>query len=114
MGAIQQPITGLALALVFTAAVAQTDRPTRPTSLPNSSNSSATGAVKGRVVLPDGGYVSEPIKVSLLTLRGAQTFVYTDLQGAFEIKGVEPGEYTLEVEADRQPRFETTTERVLV
>jgi len=110
----KKPVACLILTLVFSAAAAaqQSTRPTHQTS--DSGSEAQTGSVRGRIVLPSGAQVSEAVKVSLQTLRGIETFVYTDLQGAFEMRSIEPGEYTLEVEADRQQRFETATERILV
>lgn len=66
-------------------------------------------------MLPGGAPVSEPIKISLQTpQRGIQEFLYTDLQGTFEMKGVAAGNYTLVIEADREQRFDSATERILV
>src|SRR5947209_13155514 len=114
MGTIK-PVACLILTLILAAAAAA-QQSTKPTHQQTSDSGSETqnGSVRGRVVLPSGAQVSEPVKVSLQTLRGIETFVYTDLQGAFEMRSIEPGEYTLEVEADRQQRFETATERILV
>ncbi|MCA1592259.1 MAG: carboxypeptidase regulatory-like domain-containing protein [Acidobacteria bacterium] len=64
--------------------------------------------------MPNGTYISEPIKVSLQTMRGTEAFIYTDLMGQFLFEGLPPGDYTVEVEADRERRFEITTERVFV
>ena len=96
--------------LLFTGlAVAQTGRPVRPVA-----DGTALGNISGRVVLPNGVHVSEAIKLTLRTTRDeAQTVIYTDNQGQFEFKGVAPGIYTLEVEADRE-RFEPSIERVQV
>jgi len=66
------------------------------------------------VVLPSGAFVSDAIKITLLTSRGTQTVAYTDLQGQFEISGLAPGAYTLEAESDREQRFEVGVERVQV
>lgn len=72
------------------------------------------GSIRGKVVLPGGGSVSEPIKISLSDARGPHGFIYTDSQGVFEMRGIAPGEYTLEAEAERRPSFEVVTERVVV
>ena len=114
MGTIK-PVACLILTLILAAAAAA-QQSTKPTHQQTSDSGSEAqnGSVRGRVVLPSGAQVSEPVKVSLQTLRGVETFIYTDLQGAFEMRNIEPGDYTLEVEADRQQRFETVTERILV
>jgi len=105
-------IAGLIFTLFLVpAAAAQTDRPTRPTSLPENVS---TGSVRGRVMLPGGAPISDPIKISLQTPRGTHHLLYTDLQGAFEIKDVEAGNYTLMAEADREQRFDSVSERILV
>ena len=63
--------------------------------------------------MPGGAFVSENVKITLLTQRETVTTIYTDNQGQFEFPGLLPGNYKLEVEADRQ-RFEVTTEAVQV
>lgn len=65
-------------------------------------------------MMPDGAPVTQAVKVTLQTLRGDQTLAYTDQQGQFEIKNVDVGQYTLEIEVDRESRFEVAAERVLV
>lgn len=52
--------------------------------------------------------------MTLKVLRGDQAMVYTDQQGRFEFPNLAPGQYTLEVEADRNPKFEVVTERITV
>ncbi|MDT5157948.1 MAG: hypothetical protein QOH51_2305 [Acidobacteriota bacterium] len=88
-----------------------------PTGRPPSSSeglNSQTGSIRGRVVLPDGSPVSEPIRLTLRVLRGDQSITYTDSQGLFDIGNLTPGTYTLEVDADRDQKFEATSERVQV
>lgn len=63
--------------------------------------------------MPGGFFVSENIKITLLTLRETMATVYSDNQGQFEFPGLVPGNYKLEVEGDRQ-RYEVTTEAVQV
>ena len=48
--------------------------------------------------MPGGAFVGENVKVSLLTLRGAETTIYTDSQGWFEFHGLTPGNYEVQVE----------------
>ena len=72
------------------------------------------GSIRGNVVMPDGSPVSEAVKVTLKALRGEVAMVYTDQQGRFELANIAPAQYTLEVEADRERRFEITREAVQV
>jgi predicted Zn-dependent protease len=71
--------------------------------------------IRGVVLLPNGSPVNEPVKVTLKVLRGDQATTYTDRDGRFQFLHVAAGDYTVEVEADRnRDRFEITTERVTV
>jgi Tfp pilus assembly protein PilF len=72
------------------------------------------GTIRGTVVMPDGSALSMSVKVTLKVLRGEMTFTITDQQGRFEINNLTSGQYTLEVDADGERRFELVTERVLV
>lgn len=63
---------------------------------------------------PDGTPITSAVKVTLKVLRGDQITAYTDQQGRFDFVGVAQGEYTLEVEADRDRKFDPGTERVSV
>ena len=63
--------------------------------------------------MPDGSFVSQSVKITLQTLRDTGVAAYTDSQGQFELSNVVPGNYKLEVEADRQ-RFEVFSENVQV
>jgi tetratricopeptide (TPR) repeat protein len=54
------------------------------------------------------------VKVNLRVLRGDQAITYTDQQGQFEINNLSPGQYTVEIDADRDGRFESASEKVLV
>jgi len=58
--------------------------------------------------------VNLAVKVTLKTLRGDFTVTYTDNQGRFDISNVTAGQYTVEVEADRDRRFQIVSERVQV
>src|SRR5713226_2273713 len=73
----------------------------------------SAGSIRGRVVLQNGTAVSQAVRVSLLNLRGSSEMVFTDNQGQFEFRNVNPGEYTVEVEGDNL-RFDISTERVQV
>lgn len=70
--------------------------------------------ISGTVVMPDGSPVSERVKVTLKALRGDVAIVFTDLQGRFELANIAPAQYTLEVDADLDRRFEITREAVQV
>ena len=96
--------------IVINLAFAQTrPRPAQP-----SAEFTSTGSIRGRVLLPDGNPINEAVKVTLQVLRGELSMTYTDQQGQFEFTGVAQGQYVLEVEADRERRFEVATERVQV
>jgi len=72
------------------------------------------GSIRGNVVMPDGSPVSEAVKVTVKAMRGDVAMVYTDQQGRFELANIAPAQYTLEVDADRERRFEITRETVQV
>jgi tetratricopeptide (TPR) repeat protein len=71
-------------------------------------------SIRGIVVTPGGAPLSEAVKVTLKVLRGDQAVIYTDQQGRFEFGGLGPGGYTIEVDPDRDARFEITTEVISV
>ena len=56
------------------------------------------GSVRGRVVLPGGRFVSQSIKVTLLTINGPQGLAFTDSQGWFEFLDLLPGNYEVQAE----------------
>lgn len=72
------------------------------------------GSIRGRVLLPNGRPVTESVKVTLRLLQGDRTVGYTDTDGSFQMNRVEPGHYTVEAEADRERKYEPTSERVEV
>src|SRR5436190_4546370 len=77
--------------------------------------SGGDGSIRGIVLLPNGSPVTEPVKVTLKVMRGDQATAYTDRDGRFQFLHLAPGDYTLEVEADRnRDRFEITSERITV
>ena len=102
-------ITTLAVLVLCVAASAQIKRP----SIEEDADKTGRGSIKGRVVLSSGNFITESIKVSLLTLRETVSVIYTENQGQFEFSGLVPGNYKLEAEGDRQ-RFEVSTEPVQV
>lgn len=103
------------LSLLFVPADAQTGGSGRPPSASEpAAGSVSAGAIRGRVVMPDGSPVNQPIKVTLSVLRGDQSNIYTDSQGLFEINNLAPGAYLIEIEEDGEHKFEPTRERVEV
>ena len=72
------------------------------------------GSIRGYITMPDGSPVAEAVKVTLKVLRGDQSVIYTDQQGRFELNNLTPGQYTLEVDADRSRRFVIVNETVEV
>jgi len=64
--------------------------------------------------MPDGSQVSGAVKITLKTLRGDVAMIYTDQSGRFELGNITPAQYTIEVDADRERRFEITREAVQV
>jgi len=85
-----------------------------PQALPRTGTSERQGSIRGNVVMPDGSPLSGAVRVTLKVMRGDVTTAYTDQQGRFELNNLAPGLYTLEVESDRDRRFELTSERVQV
>lgn len=71
------------------------------------------GSIRGRVILPSGSYTDEAVKITLSTLRGTLTTIYTESQGVFEFPEIPPGTYYLEFEADRR-HFQSVQETVQV
>jgi tetratricopeptide (TPR) repeat protein len=76
-------------------------------------STSSEAAIRGRVVLPGGGFLSESVRISLQTIRGTDATVYTDSTGAFQFTRLTPGRYQVIVEADPR-RFEVSTESIEV
>src|ERR1043166_6841741 len=96
-------------------AAAQSGGVERPVSRGESAATSSTaGSIKGRVVMPDGSPVAQPIRVTLSVLRGDQSTIYTDSQGMFEIGDLAPGNYTLRAEEDMERKLEARPEQVRV
>lgn len=73
-------------------------------------DSSSGGVIRGRVVLPNGGFLAEAVRISLQTIRGTDSSIFTDNTGRFEFTRLSPGRYQLLVEPDS--RFDTATESV--
>lgn len=81
--------------------------------LPTSSSTLELGSIKGRVLMPEGAPFQGAARLTLQSSDGAQYTVYTDYQGQFDLPGLTPGNYVLEVDADRA-RFEPTSQSVQV
>jgi Tfp pilus assembly protein PilF len=96
-----------ALLFFAAAAAAQTAQPSNP-------NPPRTGSIRGNVLLPNGRPVTEPMRVALRQLRGERSVQYTDSRGSFHMGGLPPGVYTVEIEADRDRKYEPGSERVEV
>ncbi|HBB97848.1 MAG TPA: hypothetical protein DC054_20900 [Blastocatellia bacterium] len=109
---MKRPLTLIVIPfLLVCAAAAQTLKD------PKSANQPASGdaSIRGIVQMPNGSRVAEPMKVTLKVLRGDQATTYTDQQGRFEFQHVAAGDYTIEVEADRdRDRFEILDEKITV
>ena len=77
----------------------------------SSSNNGGDAAIRGRIVLPGGGFLSEGVRISLQTIRGTDSTIYTDNTGAFQFTRLTPGRYQVVIEPDSR-RFEVLTESV--
>ena len=108
-GNVRIGVFTLAVLIWCASASAQIGRPT----IPEDTDKTGRGSIRGRIVLPGGAFVAESIKVTLQTLRETISVIYADTQGQFEFLGLAPGNYQLEIEGDRQ-RFEVSTEPVQV
>jgi Tfp pilus assembly protein PilF len=71
------------------------------------------GGIRGRVIMPDGSFVNEAVRITLQNMRDTIAIVYTENQGQFEFQSLPPAMYYLEIEADGQ-KFEVVTESVQV
>jgi Tfp pilus assembly protein PilF len=72
------------------------------------------GSIRGRIILPNGSPLTEAVKVSLKVLRGDQSITFTDQQGQFELDNLTAGQYIVEIDADREGRFDSASEKVLI
>src|SRR5438067_8611968 len=69
---------------------------------PNRDDKTAFGSIRGRIVLPDGNFVSSNVRVTLQTVRETINTIFTDSQGQFEFSDLMPGNY--QVQADPTDR----------
>jgi tetratricopeptide (TPR) repeat protein len=58
------------------------------------------GSIRGRVAQPAGAFIAESLKVTLLTVNGPQSTIFTDSQGWFEFPDLIPGNYEVQVETN--------------
>lgn len=101
-------ITSLIVLACAVSAGAQNPRqPNRSTS----PESSSGGTIRGKVVLPNGGFVTQSIRISLQTVRGTDSTVFTDNTGTFEFTRLNPGRYQVVVDADPS-LYETSAESI--
>lgn len=77
----------------------------------STADSSTGGIIRGRVVLPNGAFLSEGIRITLQTIRGVDASVFTDNTGRFEFTRLTQGKYQIVAEADKD-KFEVGTENV--
>lgn len=81
---------------------------------PSAPDKSMFGSIRGRILLPEGNYVSVNVRITLTTLRGPVAVIYTDNQGQFEFEQIAPGNYQIEVEPTDRQQFEASSEGVQV
>src|SRR6266849_2461337 len=93
------PVKALAfIAVIALSVAAQEDSQPKVDYQRSTEAKTGRGSIRGRVVMPGGAFVGESLKVSLLTLRGAETTIYSDSQGWFEFPDLVPGNYEVQVE----------------
>ena len=63
-----------------------------------SGDSTSKGSIRGRVVLANGKFAPENLKVSLLTYKGVESVGFTDARGGFDFQNLTPGNYEVQVE----------------
>ena len=73
----------------------------------------AAGSIRGAVLLPTGNFLNESVKVTLQSIRGVRSTVYTDNRGQFQFGGLSGGLYQILVEPDGN-KFEPATASVEV
>ena len=102
------------LAVSLTAAICAAGQvSTLPQTEASKDDKTGKGSISGRVVLPDGSFLTEAKRITLQTIRGVSASVFTDTQGQFQFGDLSAGSYQIVIEGDRD-RFETTTQRVEV
>ena len=58
------------------------------------------GGIRGNVLLPNGAFLNERARVTLMVARGVKSNVYTDEQGRFQFTGLTPAIYEIVIEPD--------------
>ena len=51
------------------------------------------GSITGSVLLPNGAFLNERVRVTLMVDRGVKSNVYTDERGRFQFSGLTPTKY---------------------
>jgi tetratricopeptide (TPR) repeat protein len=72
-----------------------------------------SGSITGRVLLPDGNMLNESVRVSLETMRGIRSSVYTDNQGQYVFRGLAPGIYQVVIDTGKS-EYEVTSAQIEV
>ncbi|MDT7540663.1 MAG: hypothetical protein QOE33_567 [Acidobacteriota bacterium] len=100
------------LLLLAGSASAQTGQPRSAASTGGAESN--MGNIRGRVVMPSGAPVEQALRINVggRIDRGAQTMIFTDQQGMFEIRNLAPGTYNVEAEGDKRLQLENGSERV--
>jgi tetratricopeptide (TPR) repeat protein len=101
------------LLLIFILASPNLNAQRRAPSGSSGSTTTSSGTIRGSVLLPDGSFVNERIRISLQSVRGSRSSIFTDDRGQFQFIGLAAGNYQVVVEAD-PARFEVTTANVEV
>jgi tetratricopeptide (TPR) repeat protein len=71
------------------------------------------GSIRGAVLQPNGSFVNERVKISLQSVRGTKSSVYTDDRGQFQFTSLSAGAYQVVAEADGG-KYQATTVNVEV
>lgn len=87
-----------ALATLLIAVVCAEGQPTRPQTESGREDKTGKGSIRGRIVQSGGIFVNESVKVTLLTVNGPQSTVFSDNQGWFEFPDLVPGNYEVQAE----------------
>src|SRR2546426_2788762 len=86
------------LALVLMVPMWAAGQSPRPHYTPRDEDKNARGSIRGRVLMPNGGFIGDTLRVSLLTSNGTLAIIFTSNQGSFEFPDLLPGNYEVQVE----------------
>src|SRR5262249_4354601 len=100
-------------AALLTSVCAAAQPATRPSTEAGRDDKTGKGSIRGRVIDPAGAFVNQSVKVSLLTVNGLQSTVYSDNQGWFEFPDLVPGNYEVQAET-AGPQFQIVSQSVQV